>query len=116
MSQTTKMPVTAMLGASVFFSGVTFASTMPYGPIVGIEALGMENGHYAALVSISSIVGALVTMLIGYASDRLPDRRILVLMAAVAGATGMGLIYFARTQLAFTIAICVIWPFGFAKF
>lgn len=116
MSQTTRMPVTAMLGASVFFSGVTFASTMPYGPIVGIEALGMDNAHYAALVSISSIVGALVTMLIGYASDRLPDRRILVLMAAVAGAVGMGLIYFVRTQLAFTIAICVIWPFGFAMF
>lgn len=116
MSQTTKMPVTAMLGASVFFSGVTFASTMPYGPIVGIQALGMENAHYAALVSISSIVGALVTMLIGYLSDRLPDRRVLVLMAAVAGATGMGLIYFVRTQLAFTIAITVIWPFGFAMF
>lgn len=110
------MPVTAMLGASVFFSGVTFASTMPYGPIVGIEALGLENGHYAALVSISSLVGALATMLIGYASDRLPDRRILVLFAAVAGAVGMGLIYFVRTQMAFIIAITVIWPFGFAMF
>lgn len=116
MSQTTRMPVTAMLGASVFCSGVTFAATMPYGAIVGIETLGLANEHYAALVSISSIVGALVTMLIGYASDRLPDRRILVLLAAVAGATGMGLIYFGRSQMAFIIAITVIWPFGFAMF
>lgn len=116
MNQTTRMPVTAMLGASVFFSGVTFAATMPYGAIVGIETLGMANEHYAALVSISSIVGALVTMLIGYASDRLPDRRVLVLIAAVAGATGMALIYFGRTQIAFIIAITVIWPFGFAMF
>ncbi len=116
MSQTIRMPVTAMLGASVFFSGVTFAATMPYGAIVGIETLGMANEHYAAMVSISSIVGALVTMLIGYASDRLPDRRVLVLIAAVAGAVGMGLVYFGRTQIAFIIAITVIWPFGFAMF
>lgn len=116
MSQTTRMPVTAMLGASIFCSGVTFAATMPYGAIVGIETLGLANEHYAALVSISSIVGALVTMLIGYASDRLPDRRVLVLIAAVAGALGMGLVYFGRTQIAFTIAITAIWPFGFAMF
>jgi SET family sugar efflux transporter-like MFS transporter len=116
MGQSTRMPVTAMLGASVFCSGVTFAATMPYGAIVGIETLGLSNEHYAALVSISSLVGALVTMLIGYASDRLPDRRILVLMTAIAGATGMGLVYFGRSQLAFTIAITVIWPFGFAMF
>jgi SET family sugar efflux transporter-like MFS transporter len=116
MGQSTRMPVTAMLGASVFCSGVTFAATMPYGAIVGIETLGLSNEHYAALVSISSIVGALVTMLIGYASDRLPDRRILVLIAAVAGATGMGLVYFGRSQMAFIIAITVIWPFGFAMF
>jgi SET family sugar efflux transporter-like MFS transporter len=116
MGQSTRMPVTAMLGASVFCSGVTFAATMPYGAIVGIETLGLSNEHYAALVSISSVVGALVTMLIGYASDRLPDRRILVLIAAVAGATGMGMIFFGRSQMAFIIAITVIWPFGFAMF
>ena len=116
MSQTTRMPVTAMLGASVFCSGMTFAATMPYGAIVGIETLGLANEHYAALVSISSVVGALVTMLIGYASDRLPDRRVLVLIAAVAGTVGMGLIYFGRSQMAFIIAITVIWPFGFAMF
>ena len=116
MSQTTRMPVTAMLGASVFCSGMTFAATMPYGAIVGIETLGLANEHYAALVSISSVAGALVTMLIGYASDRLPDRRVLVLIAAVAGTVGMGLIYFGRSQMAFIIAITVIWPFGFAMF
>ncbi|QQR35459.1 MFS transporter [Devosia oryziradicis] len=116
MGQSTRMPVTAMLGASVFCSGVTFAATMPYGAIVGIETLGLSNEHYAAMVSISSLVGALVTMFIGYASDRLPDRRILVLMAAVAGATGMGLVYFGRSQMAFIVAITVIWPFGFAMF
>lgn len=116
MSQTTRMPVTAMLGASMFFSGVTFASTAPYTAIVGIEALGLSSAHYAALVSGGSIVGALVSLLIGYASDRLHDRRVLILAAAAAGAIGFGLIYAVRTPLAFGIAMTLITPFGLAMF
>lgn len=116
MGQSSRMPVTAMLGASIFLSGVTFASTLPYGAIVGIEALGMENGHYAALVSAGAIAGAVVSLLIGYVSDRLPDRRILILVAAAAGALGYGMIYAFRSQLAFVIAIGAIMPFGLAMF
>ncbi len=111
-----KTPVTAMLGASMFFSGVTFASTLPYGAIVGIETLGMTNANYAFLVSFGALVGAVVSVLIGYISDRLHDRRILVLIAAAAGTLGYGLIYLFRNELAFVIAIGVIMPFGLAMF
>ena len=116
MGQSSRMPVTAMLGASIFLSGVTFASTLPYGAIVGIETLGMDSGHYAVLVSAGALVGAAVSLLIGYVSDRMADRRILILIAAAAGALGFGLIYAARTQLAFVIAIGAIMPFGSAMF
>jgi MFS transporter, SET family, sugar efflux transporter len=116
MREAARMPVTAMLGSCMFFSGVTFASTLPYGAIVGIETLGMTNWYYAALVSVGSIVGAFVSILIGYVSDRLPDRRILILCAAVAGALGYGLVYLVRSKLAFSIAHSVILPFGFAMF
>ncbi len=116
MGQSSRMPVTAMLGASIFLSGVTFASTLPYGAIVGIETLGMDSGHYAVLVSAGALVGAAVSLLIGYVSDRMADRRILILIAAAAGALGFGLIYAARTQQAFVIAIGAIMPFGSAMF
>lgn len=116
MSQTTRMPVTAMLGASMFFSGVTFASTAPYGAIVGIETLGISSGHYALLLSISSILGAVVAVLTGYFSDRLHDRRVLILVAASAGSVGFGLIYALRTPWAFAVSTALIMPFGLAMF
>lgn len=116
MSQTTRMPVTAMLGASMFCSGVTFASTAPYGAIVGIETLGISNAHYAVLLSTSSILGAVVALLTGYFSDRLHDRRVLILVAAAAGFLGFGLIYAVRTPLAFAVSMALIMPFGLAMF
>jgi MFS transporter, SET family, sugar efflux transporter len=38
-----RLPVTAFFTASLFFSGVTYASTLPYGAIVGIETLGFPT-------------------------------------------------------------------------
>lgn len=118
MSQipTTRMPVTALLGANMFFSGVTYAATVPYASIVGIETLGMSTAQFAALFSVSSIVGTFVSVGLGYVSDKLPDRRILALMATLAGMIGHGLIYFMQTQLTFMIAVALIMPFGMSAF
>ncbi|MDP2782110.1 MFS transporter [Devosia sp.] len=116
MRDSIPMPVTAMLGASMFCSGVTFASTAPYAAIVGIEALGLSSAQYGLLIAIGSVVGALVSVALGYASDRLHDRRVLVLLAAVAGMVGYGLIYAVRTQLAFIVAMGAIMPLGLAMF
>lgn len=116
MRDSIPMPVTAMLGASMFCSGVTFASTAPYAAIVGIEALGLSSAQYGLLIAIGSVVGALVSVALGYASDRLHDRRVLVLLAAVAGMVGYGLIYAVRTQLAFVVAMGAIMPLGLAMF
>ena len=97
MRDSIAMPVTTMLGASMFCSGVTFACTLPYAAIVGIEALGLSSGQYGLLIAIGSIVGAFVSVALGYPPDRLHDRRVLVLLAAVAGMAGYGLIYAVRT-------------------
>lgn len=115
MSQT-RMPVTAMLGGSMFCSGVTFASTAPYMAIVGIETLGISSAHYAALLSLTSIMGAVVSLLIGYYSDRLHDRRVLILIAAAAGFTAFGMIYAIRQPWAFAVGMGAIMPFGYAVF
>lgn len=116
MGDTARMPVTAMLGASMFFSGVTFASTAPYTAIVGIEALGLSSGQYAALMSVTSIMGAMVSLLIGYVSDRLHDRRVLIVIAALAGFIGFGMVYAIRAPWGFAVAMGLIMPFGYAMF
>lgn len=116
MAEAIKMPVTALLGANMFFSGVTFASTAPYAAIVGVESLGLNGATYAGLVSAGAIAGTFVSVLMGYFSDKLPDRRILVLIAALAGVLGHGVIYLFRSQLAFGISTVLLMPIGFAMF
>jgi MFS family permease len=109
-------PVTALMGIAVFFSGVTYASTLSYGAIVGIESLGISNADYAILLMVASLVGASASVILGFISDKVGDRRVLVLGCALMGALGYGLIYASRSQLAFIVAVAAIAPFGGAFF
>jgi predicted MFS family arabinose efflux permease len=116
MAGTARLPVTALIASSLFFTGVTYASTLNYGAIVGIDTLGIPNGLYSMLLMASALVGAAASVILGYVSDKLPDRRLLVILCALLGALGFGLIFALRSQLAFIVATCVIMPFGGALF
>ena len=109
-------PVTVLIGGGVFFSGVSYASTLSYGAIVGIETLGIPNASYALLLMVSSIFGALASVTLGFISDRVRDRRVLVIGCALMGALGFGLIYTTRSQLGFVIALAALVPFGRSPF
>lgn len=111
-----RLPVLGLIATSLFFTGITYASTLNYGAIVGIDTLGIPNAMYSLLLMASSLVGAVASVALGYISDRLPDRRHLVILCALMGALGFGLIFLFRNQLAFIVAICVIMPFGGALF
>ena len=110
------LPVTPMVSISLFFTGVTWASTLPYAAILAVDVLGIDTGSYALLMTISSIVGALASMGLGYLSDKVRDRRIIVIGCGLLGALGFGLIYLLRSPLAYGIAYCLIMPMGFALF
>mgnify|MGYP001342044837 CR=1 FL=1 len=110
MMRALHMPVTALLGASMFFSGVTYAATMPYASLVGVDTLGMSPGLFAAVMSTGAIVGTFVSLGLGYLSDKLRDRRILVLVTALAGILAHGLIYALPSQVSFAIAMGLIMP------
>src|SRR5690606_22758164 len=105
-----RLPVTALLGTSMFFSGVTYAATMPYASLVGVDALGMSPGFFAMVMSAGAIVGTFVSLGLGYLSDKLRDRRLLVLITALAGILAHGMIYFWPTQLSFILAMALVIP------
>jgi len=111
-----KLPVTPMLSASLFFTGVTWASTLPYGGIVAVDVLGIDTGSFALLMTINALVGALASVGLGYFSDKARDRRLLVIGCALLGALGFGMIFVLRSPLAYALAYCVIMPVGFALF
>jgi MFS family permease len=116
MASQPRLPVTAFLTASLFFSGVTYASTLPYGALVGIETLGLPSATYALLLMAGSLVSAAASVALGYLSDRIPDRRIIVIFCSLMGALGWGLLFVFRSQVAFVVALCLIMPFGGALF
>ena len=113
---TARLPVTALLGTNMFFAGVTYAATMPYASLVGVDTLGMSPAFFATVMSAGAIVGTFVSLGLGYLSDKLPDRRLLVLITAMAGIIAHGMIYLWPSQASFTIAMALVMPFAGASY
>ena len=76
----------------------------------------MSPSWFATIMAVGAALGTVVSVALGYISDKVPDRRVLVLIAASAGMAGHGLIYAFPTQLGFSIATALIMPFGLACF
>mgnify|MGYP001549559886 CR=1 FL=1 len=108
--------VTPLLASTVFLSGVAFAAITPYRSVVGIEALGLSNQVFAVVMALNAIAGALTSLFIGWLSDRLGDRRKLVILSAMAGVVAFAILWLVRTPLAFISVYCVLLPFGTALF
>lgn len=110
MAARSRLPVTALLGTNMFFSGVTYAATLPYASLVGVDTLGLSPGWFATVMAIGSVLGTLVSLTLGYVSDKLPDRGLLVLITALSGVLAHGMIYAWPTQWSFTLAMALIMP------
>ena len=108
--------VTGLLATSLFLAGLSAAAITPYRAVVAVEALGLSNGTYAAIISFNSLATALASVVMGHLSDRLADRRYLVLLSAVMGGLAYGLIFLLPGQMTYLLAFCVILPFGGALF
>lgn len=111
-----RLPVTAILCASLFLIGISSAAVAPYRAIAAIEGLGMSNSVFALVVTLGSVGTALASLVLGYFADRIPDRRLLVVGSASMGALTYGLIYLFPTPLTYILAFCLLFPFGGALF
>lgn len=113
---TRQLPVAAILGTNLLLIGISAASIAPYRAIVAIDNLGMTNAAYAVIMTVTSVATALVSLVLGYFSDRIPDRRLLVVACALLGAVAYGLVGLYPSQLTYIIGFCVILPFGGSLF
>ena len=111
-----RLPMAALISASLLSIGVGYASTAPYDAIIAIDALKIGHGDFALILTVASIVGVVASVALGWLSDRIGDRRLLMLTTALLGAAGMGLMYWLRSPMAFVIAYCIILPFGNSAF
>jgi MFS family permease len=88
----------------------TYASTVPYQSIIGITELGMSDGAYSALVFFAAIVNVSVSLTLGIWSDRLTERRPLVLALSVAGMIGFGSIALVHSPAVFIFSVLFLVP------
>lgn len=88
----------------------TYASTAPYQSIIGINELRMSDGAYSALVFVSAIVNVITSLTLGIWSDRLKERRPLVLALSVAGMVGFGSIAIIHSPAVFILSTLLLVP------
>lgn len=88
----------------------TYASTMPYQSIIGITELGLSDHTYSALIFASAVVNVATSLTLGIWSDKLGDRRPLVLALSVCGMIGFGMIYAFSNASVFMLGLLIFIP------
>lgn len=100
---------TAYLG--LFLSGVASAATAPYVSTVALNVLEIPGSRYSLIVFASGILSVCLSLGIGWASDVLPGRRLMIaLLATVAGA-GIGAFVLSGTVALFIMCCLLFLPF-----
>ncbi len=107
-------PVTAVLAACLFLTGLASAAVTPYRAIVGVETLGLTNAQFALITGFGGLATAIASLALGAMSDRAADRRRPVLLCAVVGCLGFAMVWIWPTALSFAVAFAVVIPLGSA--
>lgn len=108
--------VTGLLATNIFLSGAAFAAMTPYRAIVGVDELGLSNAAFGTVMALTAVGSACASVALGWLSDRVADRRILIFLCAVMGVVAFGLIWAIQTPFVFVLAFCLLVPFGNALF
>ncbi len=114
MTQTRR--VTGLLATNIFLSGAAFAAMTPYRAIVGVDSLGLSNAAFGTVMALTAVGSACASVALGWLSDKVADRRILIFLCAVMGVIAFGLIWAIQTPFVFVLAFCLLVPFGNALF
>jgi SET family sugar efflux transporter-like MFS transporter len=80
--------------------------------VVATLDLGFTAQGFAVVMMANALATAGMAVVLGHLSDRMADRRRLVLLSAVMGGLAYGLVYAVQTQWAFVVAFCLVLPMG----
>jgi MFS transporter, SET family, sugar efflux transporter len=98
---------------SIFFFGLTGATTAPFLSLIGIHELGLSNVHYSLLIFIASCINVVASVGIGMLADRMGHFRMPMLVVSLFGVVGYGAVYLLPSQLVFVLsALCCLPVFG----
>jgi predicted MFS family arabinose efflux permease len=101
---------------TLFCLGFTYASTVPYQSIIGINQLGLSEANYALLLLAIAIAGMIGSLALGYLSDRARDRKTSILIVLAIGMIGYGGFSFFPSLLSFMICLLLVVPISGSAF
>ncbi|MBH5319845.1 sugar efflux transporter [Paenibacillus sp. GSMTC-2017] len=70
------------------FLGISFAFVLPFNSLFGIDEVGMSNTTFGIFMLVSSICGIVFSTWIAKLSDRVPDRKFILILCSIAGVVG----------------------------
>jgi MFS family permease len=95
---------------TLFCLGFTYASTVPYLSIIGVDQLGMSTWLFSALGVAAAIAGTFSSVVLGYFSDRVQDRKTSILIVLAIGALGFGSFAVLPSIWSFVFCLLIIYP------
>lgn len=93
------VPSYSGLVVTVLLLGFATSFAMPYMSLFGVQRVGMSPGQLGLFLTVVALSSITISTLLARRSDRLPDRRPVVLAATAAGALGFVLLSFATAYL-----------------
>ncbi|MFF2890219.1 sugar efflux transporter [Paenibacillus sp. NPDC057967] len=70
------------------FMGISHAFVLPFNSLFGIDEVGMSNTTFGIFMLVSSLCGIVLSTGIAKLSDRVPDRKFILILCSVAGIIG----------------------------
>lgn len=111
-----RLPHVLGLAVSVLFLGLATSLAFPYMALFGVNQVHMTPLQLGIFLTVNAVSGVLVSTRLARLSDRLPDRKPLVLLTLGAATVGYGLLSFVRSYPALLLIGPVFLGTGAAAF
>lgn len=95
---------------TLFCLGFTYASTVPYHSLIGVNQLGMSAWHFSLFLLAMAITGMIGSFMLGHFSDEVENRKTLILVVLAFGAIGFGAFALLPSVWTFLICLLVFYP------
>ena len=105
-----------VIALALVMLGFTYASTIPFQSIVGIQQLHMNERQFALLMFGVGIVGMVGNLVLGALSDFAKSRKTFVLFCLLFGAIGFGLFAILPSPTTFLMCLLLATPLSGSAF
>ncbi len=116
LSTLRSVPGYARYSLAALLLGFAGSFTGPYLPLFGRDAVGMSPFALGVFMTLTALAGIVISTLLGRLSDRLPDRRPIVLLTVVAAGIGYALLTVTRQYELVVLIGCLLLGTGAGSF